>query len=174
MSNDVKKREDGRGASLGDYWPLVSLIVLMLLAATALQFKGQNESLMVFMHHFMGFFLIVYSMFKIFDLSGYADGFEMYDLLASRWRTYGYIYPFIELALGLAYLAFFWPIATYVATIAVFSFGALGVFNGLSKGLDMDCPCMGSVLSVPLSTVSLVENVGMTIMALIMLWMQGA
>ena len=170
MSNDVKKREEGRGTSLSDYWPLVSLILLMLLAATALQLKSQNESPMVFMHHFMGFFLIVYSMFKIFDLNGYADGFEMYDLLASRWRTYGYIYPFIELALGLAYLAFFWPVATYIATIALFSFGSLGVFNGLRKGLDMDCPCMGSVLSVPLSTVSLVENVGMTIMALIMLW----
>jgi hypothetical protein len=55
------------------------------------------------MHYFMGLFLVIYSMFKIFDLSGYADGFEMYDLLAKRVRAYAYVYPFVELALGLAY-----------------------------------------------------------------------
>jgi hypothetical protein len=172
MTSDVKQREENRGRSLSDYWPLFSLIILMLLAATALQYQEQTDDPMMFMHHFMGFFLVVYSMFKIFDLNGYADGFEMYDLLASRWRPYGYIYPFIELALGLAYLAFFVPVLTYVLTIIVFGFGAAGVFKGISKGLDMDCPCMGSVLSVPLSTVSLVENLGMTIMAIVMLWMR--
>ncbi len=45
------------------------------------------------MHYFMGLFLVIYSMFKIFDLNGYADGFEMYDLLAKRVRAYAYMYP---------------------------------------------------------------------------------
>ena len=120
----------------------------------------------------MGFFLVVYSMFKIFDLNGYADGFEMYDLLAKRVHAYTYVYPFIELGLGLAYLAFLYPVVTYIVTIIIFSFGALGVLDGLRRGLDLDCPCMGSVLKVPLSTVSLVENIGMSLMALAMLIMR--
>jgi hypothetical protein len=172
MASTVKKREEGRGTHLADYRPLISLIVLMLLAAGALQLRSQIDSPMLFMHHFMGFFLVVYSMFKIFDLNGYADGFEMYDLLAKRVRAYAYVYPFIELGLGLAYLAFLYPVVTYIVTIIIFSFGALGVLDGLRRGLDLDCPCMGSVLKVPLSTVSLVENIGMSLMALAMLIMR--
>jgi hypothetical protein len=101
MASHVKQHEQGRGTHLADYWPLISLIVLTLLAAGALQLHAPNATL--FMHYFMGLFLVIYSMFKIFDLSGYADGFEMYDLLAKRVRAYAYVYPFVELALGLAY-----------------------------------------------------------------------
>ncbi len=169
MATDVEERDEGRGLSIGDYRPLVALIVLMLLSASALQLRAVIEGPMTFMHHFMGFFLVVYAMLKIFDLEGFADGFAMYDLLASRVRAYGLVYPFIELALGLAYLSFASPAVTYVLTILLFGFGTLGVLNGLRKGLDLDCPCMGSVLSVPLSTVSLVENVAMSMMAAAML-----
>lgn len=165
----VKQRDDGRGTSLKDYRPLITLILLMLAAASALQIRADIAGGMTFMHHFMGFFLVVYAMFKIFDLSGFADGFEMYDLLASRVRIYGHIYPFVELALGLAYLSFAAPTITYLLTMLVFGFGILGVLNGLRSGLDMDCPCMGSILKVPLSTVSLVENLAMSVMAAFML-----
>ena len=34
------------------------------------------------------------------------NGFAMFDLIAKRNSTWGYVYPFIELALGLAYLPF--------------------------------------------------------------------
>jgi archaellum biogenesis protein FlaJ (TadC family) len=172
MASHVKQHEQGRGTHLADYWPLISLIVLTLLAAGALQLQAPSATL--FMHYFMGLFLVIYSMFKIFDLRGYADGFQMYDLLAKRVRAYAYAYPLVELALGLAYLAFLYPVGTYIVTLVVFGFSALGVFDGVRRGLDLDCPCMGSVLKVPLSTVSLVENVGMSLMALGMLIMRSA
>jgi hypothetical protein len=76
---------------------------------------------------------------------------------------------FIELGLGLSYLAFLWPTATYVATILVFTFGAVGVVLALRRGLDIACPCMGNVLSVPLSTVTLTEDVLMVAMAMLLL-----
>jgi hypothetical protein len=93
----------------------------------------------------------------------------MYDLLARRVRAYGYVYPYLELALGLAYHAFFLPARTYVATIVLFLFGAIGVVRALRAGLDIECPSMGSVLSVPLSTVTLTEDFGLAAMAALML-----
>jgi hypothetical protein len=39
------------------------------------------------------------------------------------------------------------------------------VINALAKGLDLKCACMGSILKVPLSTVALVEDLGMVGMA---------
>jgi len=160
------------GNGVKNYIPLIVIVTLTLLAAMARQstvFGGWNT--MSWMHDWMGFFLVVFSMFKFFDLPGFADGFGMYDLLAKRTRAYAYIYPFIELALGLGFLSRWNPAAIYSATIVVMVFGALGVVSALKKGLDINCPCMGNVLSVPLSTVTLTEDLGMAVMAGIMLFM---
>ena len=121
------------------------------------------------MHAYGGVFLVFFALLKIFNLKGFMNGFAMYDLIAMRNSAWGYLYPFIELALGLAYLAFFWPTATYVATIVVFTFGAIGVVLALRRGLDIACPCMGSVLTVPLSTVTLTEDLLMVVMAIMLL-----
>lgn len=163
-----KKREENRGGELSDYWPLFSLIMVTGLAGIALTIH-LDGGLMQWMHYFMGFFLCVFAMLKIFNLSAFSDGFQMYDLLAKQTRIYAYIYPFIELALGLAFLSFFNPVLTYWATIVVMVFGSIGVINALRKGLDINCPCMGSILDVPLSTVTLTEDLGMAAMAAFML-----
>lgn len=163
--SNVHIRDAERGRSWSDYWPLISLVVVSALAAFAIAAGSGRVSMTSVMHSYMGVFLVFFALLKIFDLQGFMNGFAMYDLIAKRSSAWGYIYPFVELTLGLAYLAFVWPTATYIATIIVFTFGALGVVLALRRGLDIACPCMGNVLSVPLSTVTLTEDVLMITMA---------
>ncbi|QBQ54557.1 MauE/DoxX family redox-associated membrane protein [Nitrosococcus wardiae] len=171
MSDSATKLGDEtRGETLADYWPLISLIGGAALAAWAIADGFSSVDMRTFMHAYMGVFLLVFALLKIFNLSGFQDGFVMYDLLAKRVKAYGYAYPFIELALAIMYLNFIAPNFTYWATVVVFGFGAIGVVIALRQGLDINCPCMGSVLSVPLSTVTLTEDIGMLVMALILLF----
>ncbi|MFZ5915098.1 MAG: MauE/DoxX family redox-associated membrane protein [Pseudomonadota bacterium] len=167
-----KKQEENRGESLRDYWPLTALILIAAAVGFALVWPLGGGWWIRWMHYFMGFFLSAFAMLKIFHLSAFADGFEMYDLIAKRFHPYGYIYPFIELGLGLAYFGFFHPATTYILTIIVMTIGAVGVVRALKRGLDINCPCMGSVLDVPLSTVTLTEDIGMGLMAAVMLFMR--
>lgn len=157
--------------SIKQYWPLISLILVSILAACAINWRV-NGDMSVWMHYFMGVFLIIFSLLKLFHPAKFADGFEMYDLLAKRSRVYAYIYPLIELLLGLAYLAFFLPILTYLITIIILTIGSIGVIKALREGLDINCPCMGSILDVPLSTVTLTEDISMVVMAFILLIMR--
>ena len=112
-------------------------------------------------------------MLKLFDLPGFADGFQMYDLLAQRTRTYALLYPFLELALALGWLSRWRQDLVCAATIIVMLFGAAGVFLALRRGLDVNCACLGTSLNVPLSTVALFENLGMAVMAGTMLWLRN-
>lgn len=146
------------------------IVAASLATASAKEIAYGGWQGMEWMQDFMGFFLVVFSLFKFFDMEGFADGFQMYDLLAKRLRPYAYVYPFIECGLGLSYLARWRLEAIYAITVAVMLFGALGVFNALRKGLDLECACMGNVLKVPLSTVALVEDLGMAAMAAAMWW----
>ena len=121
------------------------------------------------MRDFMGIFLLIFAMLKLFDVEGFADSFQKYDLLAAKSRGYAKLYPFLELGLALGYLSQWKPPLVLGATMILMSFGAAGVFRALRKGLDIRCACMGSSLNVPLSTVAVVENVGMVAMAGVML-----
>ena len=167
--SEIYVRQEGRGSSLSDYLPLFSLTAISALAGLAISSGGGEITMITFMHGFMGVFLVIFALLKIFNLKGFRRGFTMYDLLARRVRNYALVYPFIELGLGLSYLAYFQPVVTYWITIGVFAFGTLGVISALRRGLDIDCPCMGSILSVPLSTVTLTEDLAMVAMAAMLL-----
>ena len=158
--------------SFRDYLPLIVIVLLTLLAAAANVASVGGWDGRLFMRQFMGLFLVVFAMFKLFDLSGFAEGFQMYDLIAKRARAYALTYPFIELAFGLAYLANVMPVATSMLLLIVMMIGATGVLWALKKGLDVACACLGTVLKVPLSTVAVVEDLGMAAMAVVMLWMR--
>jgi len=145
--------------------------MVSMLASFAINWKVKGD-VTLWMHYFMGIFLLIFSALKIFHLKKFADGFEMYDLLAKRYRVYAYIYPFIELFLSLLYLSFIAPMLTYVLTIMILTFGSVGVIKALKAGLDINCPCMGSILDVPLSTVTLTEDLGMVVMSFMLLLMR--
>ncbi|MEX2304722.1 MAG: MauE/DoxX family redox-associated membrane protein [Waddliaceae bacterium] len=164
----MKDQKAASSKKISDYFPLIALICVALFGALAICYSVQGGVLR-WMHYFMGLIFMLFALLKLFDISGFADGFQRYDLIAKRSRYYALSYPFIELLLGLGYLSMWAPVFIYIITIILMLIGSLGVILGLKKGLDIYCPCMGTVLKVPLSTVTLTEDLGMGISALIML-----
>ena len=117
-----------------------------------------------------GFFL-VFAGFKLINLTGFAEGYSTYDLLAKKWYGYGYVYPFIELGFGLAMLVGFENKGLFIAEFAVMAFSGLGVAIKLAKKERFQCACLGTFLKVPLTKVTLVEDFGMAALALAMLFL---
>jgi hypothetical protein len=155
-------------SSWKDYWPLI-LILLYVLGGSLVLAYPNDLTWMVVMQNFMGLFFVFFSLFKLLDLKGFAEGYATYDLLAKRWMGWGFVYPFVELGLAVAYLtslALFW---TNLVTFGVMVFGAVGVARELLRGSQFQCACLGTVLKVPLTKVTLVEDLAMAIMAAVML-----
>jgi hypothetical protein len=153
------------------YQPLIVVIIVALSASLALQADVGAWDLVAWMRDFMGVFLVIFSLFKLLDVPGFVEGFSKYDILARRFRAYGFAYPFIELVLGLSYLAGFFRYATDFVTAAFMIFGSIGVVKSLSRGLDVNCACLGTILRVPLSTIAVFEDIGMASMALAMFFL---
>lgn len=151
------------------YWPLIVIVGYIALASFAGDGGDGESRVAAWMMNFMAGFFLVFSAFKFLDLSGFADAYARYDLLAQRWRGYGYIYPFLELALGVAYLFRLDPFATNIATIAIMGFSSLGVIRALLDERKLQCACLGTALKLPMSTVTFVEDFGMAVMAALML-----
>ncbi len=162
---------------LATYSPLLLIVAYILGASVLVQIgtSGLNGvasvSAMETMRYFMAGFFLVFSFFKLLDISAFADAYSGYDLLARRWRGWGLVYPFVELALGMAYLANFNPTLTHWATIIVMGFSAIGVIRAVASKTQIQCACLGTVFKLPMSTVTIVEDVGMVAMAAAMLAM---
>lgn len=131
------------------------------------------HTLHAFMNSFMAGFFLVFSFFKLLNLRGFAMSYRMYDLLAAAIPPWAYVYPFIELALGIAYLLRWQPFAVNIATLALMLIGASGVLNALRTKSATRCACLGTALNLPLTAVTLTEDLGMGAMALAMLLWLG-
>jgi hypothetical protein len=149
-----------------NYLPLIVVVALAIAMACAINVR-HGYSFTAVMNSFMGFFFCLLAMFKLFDPKAFVQGFAMYDVIAKRFNAYGYVYPFIELGLGLAYLSGLVPLITNAIALCVMTLSAIGVIKSVSAGMNLRCACLGTVLNVPLSTVSIVENLGMGVMAAI-------
>ena len=151
------------------YFPLI-LILFYLLGAVALvevalaPFDGTRA-----MRHFMAGFFLVFSFFKMLDVRSFAMSYSSYDVVARRWPGYGFVYPFLELALGAAYLANIWPMAANVATLVVMGVSTIGVVQALLARRKIQCACLGTVFNLPMSSVTLIEDLLMIAMAAAML-----
>lgn len=147
-----------------NYKPLIVIFTFCLILSFSQSHTDiqQSESLM---YRFMGYFFIFLSMFKFFDLRGFVESFSTYDLITKKFKAYGYLYPLIELCLGIAYLTHFHLVLVNSITLVVMTIGGLGVLKSVLSGQKIKCACLGTVLNVPLSTVSILENFGMGAMA---------
>jgi hypothetical protein len=154
--------------SLSTYAPLI-IIFLIILIFALLNGWHHGFTITFFMADIMGAFFIIFGFFKVLRLREFAQAFMAYDLIAQRIPLYAYVYPFIELGLGVCYL-----LRIYMSWINPISFilmavGALGVRLGLRSKKEFQCACLGTFFNLPLTTVSLIENEFMAGMALLML-----
>lgn len=162
-------RQDTAPEPARSYFPLI-LILLFLLGVTALiEVRAGAFDAVRAMQSFMAGFFLVFSFFKLLNLRAFADAYSAYDVLAKRWPVYGWIYPFIELALGAAYVVHVAPLTTNLVALAVMSVSAIGVVQSLLNRRQIRCACLGAVFNLPMSYVTLIEDSLMAAMALAML-----
>lgn len=122
-----------------------------------------------FMLDFMGLFYIVFSFFKFLDLKGFPESFKMYDPLAKVMPVYGWVYPFIELALGLLFLMRIEIVFALAITLVILGITTIGVTKTLLDKKAIQCACLGTALKLPMTKATFIENTVMIIMAILML-----
>lgn len=145
------------------YHPLIIIVIISL----ALSNTRQVELVMV---HFMGYFLVLLAMFKLFDVRGFSNNFRKYDEIAKRYHYYGDSYPFLEFLLGLSYLSGNYLLITNILVIVMMSSTMIGIIKIIRNGEELSCACMGTTINLPLSTVSIVESGSMIMMAMVSLF----
>ena len=147
--------------------PLLIVLIYISVASILINYKNWNSS--EAMLDFMGLFYLVFSFFKMLDLKGFPESFRMYDPLAKRLPIYGWIYPFIEIGLGLMLLMRFEIKIALIITLIILGITTIGVTKTLLDKKSIRCACLGTALKLPMTEATFIENIIMIAMAISML-----
>ena len=151
--------------------PIVIALSIVILSSLALQTSEETFSLNKWFMSYMGIFFIIFSFLKLLNVSGFSMTFKKYDLISKIIPAYATSYPFIELSLGIIFLTQTQSILIYANgfTLIFMISQTIGIIRSLSKSEQIQCACMGSAVDVPLSSLTVAENIIMIAMATYMI-----
>ena len=147
-----------------DLWPLFLTFTYIAFGAYFLNFKSPNTN--KFMSDFMGLFFLIFSFFKFLDIKGFVSSFKNYDPITKKFSFYGFCYPFLELVLGVMFILKFETQLAALITIVILSITTYGVAESLLSKKSIRCACLGSVLNLPMTEATIIENIIMLLMGI--------
>ena len=152
-----------------NFIPLIALLAgITVLVILKQLYSGWNST--EAMIDFMGIFFFVFGSFKLWNWKQFADAYQIYDVIAQQSTVYAYGYPLIEIGLGILYLLRMFPMFTNITTLIVMLISAYGVAIELQKNRTIPCACLGLVFQIPMTYVTLAEDLIMALMALYMIY----
>jgi len=151
------------------YKPVIFIFLYIFSVTALIELTAESIDVMRWMRHFMAGFFLTFSFFKLLNIKGFKESYQMYDIIARKFPIWGYIYAFLELALGIAFLINFDPIVTNGVTFVVMSVSIVGVLKTVLDKKSIQCACLGDVFNLPMSTVTIIEDGLMILMSLGML-----
>jgi copper chaperone CopZ len=161
--------EDEKRSWRETYKPILLVFGYILGVTLLVEYSNGGFYWMGWMNYFMAGFFLVFSFFKLLDLQGFADSYSTYDIIAKRWKTWGFIYVFIELLLGISFLLQINPLLTNGVAFVVMSISIIGVLLSVLSKRIIRCACLGSVFNLPMSTITIVEDALMIVMSATMI-----
>ena len=142
------------------------------IVALAMISAAGDYSLMNIGRWIMGWFFIVFGMFKLVGYQMFVAMFPGYDLVAKRSRLYAQLYPFIEIGLGLMYILALIPLWRNVLAALIMGIGLVGVVRHIQSQGQIPCACLGNIIKLPVGKVTAVEDGAMLVMASLMIVLQ--
>ncbi|MGZ3938215.1 MAG: heavy-metal-associated domain-containing protein [Flavisolibacter sp.] len=157
--------KDAEASWFKTYKPILLIGAYLSVITLFVSVSSGNFSAEFWMSNFMAGFFLVFSFFKLLDLKAFADSYASYDIIARRWHGWGFIYVFIELLLGLAFLLRLNPLLVNGVAFAVMGISIIGVLKSVLNKQKIQCACLGTVFNLPMSTVTITEDALMIVMS---------
>ncbi len=144
--------------------PLYMLLGGIVGVSLILTYLSPNNT---FMMYLMGVWFLAFGLLKFYDLHGFVTSFSQYDLIAKRWKSWGYVFPCIEIVLGLIYIfntSMVFMTETNLVALVISLLGMISAYSVVKSGENIACACMGTKWKLPMTKVTITENLVMVIM----------
>ncbi|WP_026375331.1 MauE/DoxX family redox-associated membrane protein [Aestuariibacter salexigens] len=142
------------------YFPVIAvfIVAVLLTSATTLPAPAQIGIQSIAMS-FIGFSMVLLGLLKLQNIKGFVNSFLGYDLLARRYVSYAFIYPYAELLGGFLMLSGTLAVVSIPIMLFIGGIGGISVIKTVYiDKRELKCACVGGDSNVPLGFVSFLEN----------------
>ncbi len=146
-------------------YPLFLVFGYLLITVLLIAYLRSDFSAESIMSHYMGGFFLIFSFFKFLNLKGFVGAFQTYDPVAKQWMQYGYFYAVFEFIAGCLYLISPSSLSLNLLVVILLSMTSLGVWKVLRNNQTIQCACLGTIFNLPMTYITIFENVIMITMA---------
>ena len=107
---------------------LLSIFFIILFGNYSyLKYRKKEINKNIVMNNVMGCIFILFGFLKIINLEKFVEIFTKYDIVSQKIPQYAYIYPFIEIILGIFYLRKYKLTETNIITLALMIISIISV-----------------------------------------------
>ncbi len=150
--------------------PILLSLLIVIILSLSLQAPNKTFDLNNWMTTYMGIFFVLFSFLKLFDVKTFGLTFAKYDMLAKKIPGFSITYPFLEFLLGLAFLTQTILIIASIITLMIMTSQLIGITKVLKNHETIRCACLGSSINLPITHITLLENMVMILMSLYMIY----
>ncbi|NCG35144.1 MAG: hypothetical protein GWO78_04005 [Dehalococcoidales bacterium] len=163
-----KYKQDKLTDYIKTYKPILLALFFVVLLAVISSIE-RSFSYKEFFRLYMGYFFIIFSFLKLQNIKQFALSFSKYDPISQKFFNFGIIYPFLELLLGILFILNFLGLTINILTIIIFIPQTIGVIIKLKNNEKISCACVGTSTEIPISNLTILENIIMCLMAIYMI-----
>jgi copper chaperone CopZ len=145
--------------------PIFLGLLIVTISSLSLQTSHESFTLNNWFMSYMGVFFMLFSFLKLLNVQGFSRTFSRYDYLAKTIPGFAICYPFLELFLGIAFLTQTMLIVAGIITLIVMISQSIGISTVLRANQTIQCACLGSSINLPISYLTLFENLVMILMS---------
>ena len=151
------------------FLPVFYVYIVSLLITLNLTFYYSLQT-RISIIYFLGFFSLIFGVLKLVRYRGFVESLREYDVISQKIKIYAYIYPFFEIIFGVLFILQKEYLLLEYICLGFFLANLVSVTLALEKRKKFYCACMGGLFKLPLSYVSLVENLTMIIGLVVLIY----
>ena len=140
---------------------IISSILLILYIINLYYAKVNKIKNKQLYKNYIGSILILFGILKLINLNKFVDIFRKYDIIGKHIPLYAFSYPFLEIILGILYFYDIEISKVKFVNMTLMLISIISVLISLVNGQKLRCGCLGSFFHIPLSYVTLSENIVM-------------
>lgn len=138
---------------------IICIFSLIYIINYAYLYFYKNKDFSSLKNNIMGSILILFGILKLYDIEKFMEIFQKYDIISKNIPLYSLIYPFIEILLGLYFLYSDKLTNVKLVTNFLMFISIISVSLSMIKGQTLRCGCLGAFFHIPLSYVTMSENI---------------
>lgn len=147
---------------------LIGIFLFLVISATLMSTLDSFNGI-EWIRWFMGGLMIIFGGLKLLGIEVFIKVFPLYDLIAKRISPYKYVYPLLQVLLGMFFIMGAFPFVRNLLTIIVGLSGLIGMVQIVSRRGAIRLSYLGTILRLRFSTVTLIEDTLIVCLGTIML-----